>query len=360
METLDEGGQLKGHCQVVGHSKSRPATVLWLSELHTEEKSQWRNQTFVAEFILSGFGAFQELQIVLFLVFLVIYVVTMAGNILIIALVVADRQLHTPMYFFLGNLSCLEICYTSSILPKFLINFMTGNRTISVWGCTMQFYVFASLLGVECCLLTAMSYDRYLAICKPLHYATIMKERLCFSLAGVSWITGFLAMSVMFFLISGLTFCGPNVIEHFFCDLTPIMRIACDETRKVELAATIFSSLFTLPPFVLTLTSYVLIISTILKIPSTTGKKKAFSTCSSHLIVVTIFYATLIIVYVMPKKKALGIINKVCSVFYTVLTPLVNPLVYSLRNQEVRNVLMKSVQKGITFITTQRVQGNAF
>ncbi|XP_053120573.1 olfactory receptor 6F1-like [Hemicordylus capensis] len=316
-----------------------------LKDEEAEVKTKWGNQTLITEFVLLGFGDSQQLQIPLFLVFLVIYIFTMAGNILIIALVVTDRQLHMPMYFFLGNLSCLETCYTSTILPKILASFMTGVRTISVWGCTAQFYVFASLAGVECCLLATMSYDRYLAICKPLHYATIMKERLCFSLAVGSWINGFLAMSVMLYLMSRLSFCGPNEIEHFFCDLMPVIRISCSETQRMELVAVIFSSLFTLPPFLLTLTSYVFIISTILRIPSTTGRKKAFSTCSSHLIVVTIFYGTLIIVYVLPKNKTLIALNKVFSVFYTVLTPLVNPLIYSLRNKEVRGALKRLVQK---------------
>ncbi|XP_067399184.1 olfactory receptor 6B1-like [Emydura macquarii macquarii] len=314
--------------------------------------TEWRNQTTITEFILLGFGGLPALQILLFLLLLVIYVVTMAGNILIIALVVADQHLHTPMYFFLGNLSCLETCYTSTILPRMLASLLTGDRTISVIGCFVQLYFFGSLVGTECYLLTAMSYDRYLAICKPLHYSTHMNERFCFQLAAGSWISTFLVATIIIFLMSQLTFCGPSEIDHFFCDLTPVINLSCGVTRKMELVTFLSSFLFILPPFLLTLTSYVCIINAILRIPSSIGRRKAFSTCSSHLIVVVTFYGTLIIVYISPKTKMLQELNKVFSVFYTVLTPLVNPLIYCLRNKEVMEALRKAARNFMAFMST--------
>ncbi|XP_065270481.1 olfactory receptor 6N1-like isoform X1 [Emys orbicularis] len=308
-----------------------------------------RNQMNITEFILLGFGDLPQLHILLFLVFLVIYAVTVAGNILIIVLVVMDQHLHTPMYFFLGNLSCLETCYTSTILPRVLASLLTGDRTISVTGCIAQLYVFGSLAGTECFLLSVMSYDRYLAICKPLHYAVVMNGRLCLQLVVGLWIGGFMSVSIFIFMISQLTFCGPNEIDHFFCDFRPIIKLSCTDTHMVEVASFISSSIFTLPPFLLTVASYVYIISTILRIPSTTGRQKAFSTCSSHLIVVTIFYGTLIMVYLVSESDALRDLNKVFSVFYGVLTPLLNPLIYSLRNKEVKEALRKALLRFFVF-----------
>ncbi|KAM7150840.1 olfactory receptor 6N1-like [Macrochelys suwanniensis] len=306
------------------------------------------NQTTMTEFILLGFGDLPQLQIFLFLLFLVVYIATMAGNILIVVLVVADQHLHTPMYFFLGNLSCLETSYTSTMLPRVLAGLLTGDRTISVTGCIVQLYFFCSLAGTECCLLSVMSYDRYLAICKPLHYAAVMNGRLCLQLAVGSWIGGFVSVSFLISM-SQITFCGPNEIDHFFCDFNPIIKLSCSDTHWLEVSAIIHSCIFTFPPFLLTLASYVHIINTILRNPSPTGRQKAFSTCSSHLIVVTIFYGTLIIVYLLSDSDALRDLNKVCSVFYGVLTPLVNPLIYSLRNKEVNEALRKALLRFFVF-----------
>ncbi|XP_038226023.2 olfactory receptor 11A1-like [Dermochelys coriacea] len=312
------------------------------------------NQTTITEFILLGFGDLPQLHILLFLLFLVIYIATMAGNILIIALLVTDPHLHTPMYFFLGNLSCLEICYTSTILPRVLASLLTGDRSISVMGCIIQFYFFGSLAGTECLLLSVMSYDRYLAICKPLHYAALMNGRLCLQLVVGLWIGGFMSVSIFIFMLSQLTFCGPNEIDHFFCDFHPITKLSCTDTHIVEVACLISSSIFTLPPFLLTMASYVCIISNILRIPSRTMRQKAFSTCSSHLIVVTVFYGTLTLVYLLLDTDALRDLNKVFSVFYGVLTPLVNPLIYSLRNKEVKKALRKSLLRSFVFFRNSK------
>ncbi|CAM5096031.1 unnamed protein product [Natator depressus] len=308
----------------------------------------WSNKT-ATEFILLGFGDLPELQILLFLLFSVIYILSMVGNILIITLIVTDQHLHTPMYFFLGNLSCLETCYTSTILPRLLASLLTGDRTISVQRCLTQYYLFGLFGATECYLLAAMSYDRYLAICKPLYYGARMNGRFCVLLAAGSWINGFLPVTIITSLMSQLPFCGPGKIDHFFCDLTPVIDLSCSDTRLIKLLGVVLSGVCSLPPSLLTVTSYICIITSILRIPSTTGQQKAFSICSSHLIVITTFYGTLIIVYLLPKTKTLQDLNKVFSIFYTILTPLLNPFIYSLRNKEVKKALRKAVSKFTAF-----------
>ncbi|KAM3823651.1 olfactory receptor 6B1-like [Vipera latastei] len=302
-----------------------------------------QNQTVIKEFILLGFRHLQNIRIILPLAFLIIYIMTIAGNVLIVLLVATDRHLHTPMYFFLGNLSCLESFYSSAILPRMLASFFNGDRSISVNGCFVQHYFFAYLAAVECYLLSAMSYDRYVAICKPLHYVSVMNGKLCLHMAAGSWVTGFIASTITIILMSRLVFCGPNEIDHFFCDTYPIMQLSCSNTLLLKILILTFVSLFTLPPFTLTLLSYTYIISTILKIPSTIGKQKAFSTCSCHLIVVTIYYGSITLAYTLPDSKTLRDWNKLISAFYTIVTPLINPLIYSLRNKEVKDSLQRSI-----------------
>uniref|UniRef100_A0A8C8S0Z3 Olfactory receptor n=1 Tax=Pelusios castaneus TaxID=367368 RepID=A0A8C8S0Z3_9SAUR len=317
---------------------------------------QWKNQTSISKFLLLGFSNLSEVQILLFVLFLVIYIMTIAGNLLILVLVVVDHHLHTPMYFFLANLSFLEICYTTVIAPRLMLaSLLTGDRTISFRGCITQFYVFGSMIATECLLLSVMSYDRYLAICKPLHYAVLMNGRFCIQLTVCSWVSGFLAPLTTMLLMLQLTFCGTNELDHFFCDLNPMLKLACTDTHSLDIAALILCSILTLPPFLLTLTSYVCIITSILRIPSSTGRQKAFSTCSSHLIVVTIFYGTLVIVYLLPNSDALRDLNKMFSIFYGVLTPLVNPLIYSLRNKEVKEALRKAGIRLFVFLLLSRL-----
>ncbi|XP_007443275.1 olfactory receptor 6B1-like [Python bivittatus] len=303
--------------------------------------TQKGNQTIISEFILMGFATFPELQPLLSLFFLMIYLATITGNLLIILLVVSDHHLHKPMYFFLGNLSCLETCYSSIILPKMLANLFDGRKSISFIGCMIQFYLFGSCVCIETYLLAAMSYDRYLAICRPLHYASIMHGKIGVQIMIGVWIGSFLANCLTVSLMGQLSFCGPNVINHYFCDLIPLEKLSCSDTSLIELVTFPMSFIFTVIPFLLTLTSYICIIATILKISSATGKQKAFSTCSSHLMVVCLFYGTLIVVYLLPDTPTLRYLNKVFSVFYTVLTPLINPLIYSVRNQEVRKALRR-------------------
>lgn len=309
------------------------------------QKLEWRNETIITEFILRGFGELQELRILLFVVFLMIYIMTMVGNLTIIILVLTDQHLHTPMYFFLGNLSCLETCYTSTILPRMLVNFLMEKQGVSVNGCIAQLWAFVFLAVTECYLLAAMSYDRYVAICKPLHYSVLMNFKVCLWLVGGSWIGSFVIDTVLLAFILQLSFCGHNVIEHFFCDFIPMMDLACSDASQVKLVSAVLTSISTMPPFILTIASYAHIITAILGIPSTTGRQKAFSTCSSHLIVVTVFYGTLITVYLLQDASELKELNKAFSVFYTILTPLVNPLIYSLRNKEVREAMRRTATK---------------
>lgn len=295
----------------------------------------------VTEFHLLGFGHHPELRIFLFLVFLLIYSIAILGNLFIVVVVISDKHLHTPMYFFLGNLSCVEVWYVSNTLPKALAISLTQENTISFNSCFTQFFSFGFLIGTECCLLSVMSYDRYLAICRLLHYRTVMNNKMCLFLAFVSWMSALLGSAPITVLFVQSAFCGPNEIDHFFCDFIPLVKLLCSDPYTVALLTFLLSFTFTLPPFLLTLSSYVCIILTILRIPSTTGKQKAFSTCSSHLIVVTIFYGSIIIVYQLPNSSTLGDLKKVFYLCNTILTPVFNPLIYSLRNREVKEALKK-------------------
>ncbi|XP_075301647.1 olfactory receptor 5AP2-like [Opisthocomus hoazin] len=284
-------------------------------------EGQRDNQTSPREVLLLGLGNVPELQTLLLLLTVMIYSVTVVGNFLIMVLVVADQHLHTPMYFFLGSLSFLETCYSSTILPRLLASFLTGDRTISAHDYMAQLYFFGSFAATECYLLAAMSYDRYLAICQPLLCVSLMTWKVCLGMSDVSCLVGSLVSAVVTFLLSQLQFCGPQVIDHFFCDFTPLLELCCSDIMVVKLI-TFF--LFILD-IIITLASYVCIIGAILRIPSSMGRQKAFSTCSSHLTVMTVCYGTLIIVYVPLRTAPLRQLNKVFSFFYTVLTPLVTP-----------------------------------
>ncbi|XP_053120555.1 olfactory receptor 11A1-like [Hemicordylus capensis] len=303
--------------------------------------TEWVHLPNNTGFILSGLEKFNEFQSLFVLIFLVVYIVTMAGNILIVVLVILDHHFHTPMYFFLWNLSFLEACCCNNILPKMLAGLLAGDTMISHTSCLTQWYFFGCLGGTECYLLSVMSYDRYLAICKPLHYVTLMNPKTCIYLAVASWLNGFIEISILLVFMTQLVFCGPTKIDHFFCETLTLIKLSCNNKRSVEIMSFILAVIFTLPPFLLTLTSYVCIIAAILKIPSTTGRKKAFSTCSSHLIVVSIFYGSIMFVYMLPKTEALRGLDKVFSLLYTALPPLVNPYIYSLRNKEVKEALRK-------------------
>ncbi|XP_075434302.1 olfactory receptor 11L1-like [Ascaphus truei] len=301
------------------------------------------NQTTVTEFLLLGFQNLQSFNVALFILFLVIYIITLTGNLLIIVLVSNSQSLKSPMYFFLCHLSLSDIVLTTNIAPNMLHVVLNGGGTIHFTGCIMQFYFYGALTTAECLFLTVMSYDRYLAICNPLRYTSIMDFRLCLHLIIWSWLIGFIVSLFLNIQICRLQFCGPHIIDHYFCDLAPLLQLSCSDTSIVELADFIFAIPLTLFPFVFIISTYVFISLTILRIPTTTGKQKAFSTCSSHLTVVGLFYGTLITVYMIPSRGLSFNVNKAISLLYTVGTPFLNPIIYSLRNQEIKLALKKYI-----------------
>ncbi|XP_034502912.1 LOW QUALITY PROTEIN: olfactory receptor 6F1-like [Ailuropoda melanoleuca] len=301
------------------------------------------NQTTVTEFIFLGFSGVLCLWLTLFVVFLTVYLLSLMGNTLIIFIGVLDSTLQTPMYIFSGNLSFLEIWYTTATVPKLLATCLSQVVTISVSGCLTQYYFFFSLGATECILLAVMAYDQYLAICSRLHYSLLMSIPIipmCLQFSAGSWIRGFLSPLLSTILISQLNFCGPQ-INHFFCDSDPVFKLSCSDTFLVEALSYICSSVVILSSFLLTMSSYGHIIVTIMRVPSHESWKKTFSTCTSHLTVVTIYYATIIFAYVRPPAKYSFTIGKVISVFYCVVTPLINPLIYTLRNKDVKKAFRK-------------------
>ncbi|KAM3936727.1 olfactory receptor 6M1-like [Leptodactylus fuscus] len=300
------------------------------------------NQSSATYFFLVGFTISVELQFFLFVFFLAIYLLTITANIAIISLVRVDSRLHTPMYFFLSQLSFLEIWYTSTIAPKLLSN-LAGWKNISFLGCLSQMYFYFSLGSTEFFLLGVMAIDRYLAICNPLRYPSIMNGQVCMQATAACWSVAFLAVFFLVLLISRLTFCQPTIINHFFCDVSPLLKLSCEDTFLEEIVVFLFACSIILTSLLFTVVSYAFILSTIFKIPSTKGRQKAFSTCVSHFTVVTILYGTVIFIYVRPSVSYPMDINKVMGVFNTVVTPLLNPLIYCLRNKEVKEALRKMI-----------------
>ncbi|XP_030042369.1 olfactory receptor 6M1-like [Microcaecilia unicolor] len=304
---------------------------------------QGGNQTNVKEFILRGFTTNGGSPFALFTLFLVIYTLTLIGNITIIMLVWFNASLHKPMYVFLGNLSFVEIWYTTSTVPKMLSGLLSKINSISFNGCFIQFYFFFIFGSAECFLLTIMGYDRYLAICHPLRYNILMSPNKCCFFVSSCWIGAFLWSLFPVILISKLQFCG-NEINHFLCDPGPLLELSCERHHSIEVFITAHIGLFVFITFFFTYISYTFIIRTILRIPSSTGRRKAFSTCASHLIVVTIFYGCAMYIYVRPSGNHLLDIDRVIAVFYTVVTPLLNPVIYTLRNKEVLEVFRKMMR----------------
>ncbi|NXS57209.1 O11L1 protein, partial [Brachypteracias leptosomus] len=301
------------------------------------------NVTAVLEFRLLGFSSNPHSQILLFTVFLVIYILTILGNIIIISVVTLEPQLHAPMYKFLKNLSFLEVCYTTTIVPKMLADLLGKRKSISFSGCMAQLYFFISLGATECYLLSVMAYDRFLAICEPLHYVVTMTPESYTRLAVGSWVTGVITGFLPCLMVSRLSFCSYNLIDHFFCDILPLLKLSCSDTTLAETVIFILSLLVLSSCFLTILVSYLLIVQSILKIPSASGKRITFSTCSSHLMVVTIYYSTMISMYVRPTYNLSSDLSKAVSVLYTVVTPLLNPVIYSFRNKAFKKALGKIV-----------------
>ncbi|XP_038600214.1 olfactory receptor 226-like [Tachyglossus aculeatus] len=298
------------------------------------------NHTRVTEFILLGFPGSVGLRLSLFLLFLLAYLLTVSENLVIITMVQGYRPLHKPMYLFLSNLSFLEMWYVSVTVPKILSALLTPRaHHISFLACMAQLYFFLGLACTECLLLAVMAYDRHVAICHPLRYPAIMGPGLCLRLGAGCWLGGFAVSLGKTFFISRLVYCGPNVLNHFFCDVSPLLNLACTDMSVAELVDFLLALMILLGPLLVTVLSYVSIVAAVLRIPSASGRKKAFSTCASHLAVVIIFYSASLFIYARPRALDSFDYNKLVSVVYTVLTPLLNPIIYCLRNQEVKTAL---------------------
>ncbi|XP_074854707.1 olfactory receptor 5AR1-like [Carettochelys insculpta] len=303
------------------------------------------NHSVVTEFILSGLTDHLELQVPLFSVFLLIYVITLLGNGGMILLITTEPRLHTPMYFFLRNLSFCDLCYASVIAPRMLFNFLTKRKTISYTACAVQIYFFVSFSDIECLLLAAMAYDRYVAICNPLLYRITMCRWRCHQLVAGCYALGLVDSMILTCSTFQLTFCSSNVINYFCCDIPPLLALSCSDTHINEIL--MFSSMcyIVMSSFVIIVLSYIFIISTILQIRSAEGRRKAFSTCTFHLITVGMLHGTLLFIYLRPTSNYSQMTDKVASVFYTAVIPMLNPIVYSLRNTEVKEALRKSISK---------------
>ncbi|XP_048216406.1 olfactory receptor 5AP2 [Perognathus longimembris pacificus] len=309
------------------------------------QEVQGRNQTEVVEFILLGLSDNPDLQGILFALFLSIYLATMVGNLGMIVLIKIDRCLHTPMYFFLSSLSFVDASYSSSVTPKMLVNLMAERKSISFNGCAAQFFFFGSFLGTECFLLAMMAYDRYAAIWNPLLYPVLMSGRTCFFLVATSFLAGFGNAALHTGMTFRLSFCGSNMINHFYCDTPPLLKLSCSDTHINGIVIMVSSSFNVISCVMIVLISYLCILIAILKMPSVEGRHKAFSTCASHLLAVTIFFGTILFMYLRPTSSYSMEQDKVVSVFYTVVIPMLNPLIYSLKNKDVKEALRKILQK---------------
>ncbi|KAM4749385.1 olfactory receptor 9G19-like [Rhinophrynus dorsalis] len=299
------------------------------------------NQTVVKYFYLLGFHDIYNFRSVIFLFVLLIYLLTVTGNLLIVLLVSFSKTLNSPMYFFLSHLSSCDLLLSTVISPYLMSLILTERKTVSFAGCFTQFYFFGASAATECILLSVMSYDRYLAICNPLRYSSLMSFHRCLHLVLCSWVMGFIVTLTTVIRVLGLKFCGPNVIDHFFCDIEPLLQLSCSDTSFVELMNFFAGFPVIFLPLMFIIATYIYIFHTILRIPSTTGRQKTFYTCSSHLVVVSIYYGTLITAYLFHSKERSLNLSKALSFLYTVVTPFLNPIIYSLRNKDIKTVLAK-------------------
>ncbi|XP_072006489.1 olfactory receptor 1500-like [Engystomops pustulosus] len=307
------------------------------------------NLTIVTEFFLKGFQMRKSLRMFLFCLLLVVYCGTICGNLLIIVLVSTSRNLHTPMYFFISQLSVSDILVITDVVPNLLHILLNNGGVVISIACISQLYFFGASEAFECFLLTVMSYDRYVAICNPLHYSTIMTSRHCVKVSILCWMLGYSIILIFIIRTANVIFCGPNIIDHLFCDIVPLLELACSDTFVIHLGIYFMGILVVIIPTTIIVTSYTNIVLAVLRIPTSTGRQKAFSTCSSHLIVVSIFYWTIFSVYIVPTKGQSSTISKILSLFYTVFTPLVNPIIYSLRNKDINKAIQETIHKCNSF-----------
>ncbi|XP_068833429.1 olfactory receptor 1f45-like [Capricornis sumatraensis] len=303
------------------------------------------NQSHITEFLLLGLTSDPKQQVWLFASFLVMYLVNVGGNSVIIAAIRGDVRLHTPMYFFLSNLSFVDICFTNVIVPQMLANMQSKNKKVPFTQCLTQMYFFVACAITDSFLLAAMALDRYVAICHPLHYTTTMNPRRCFQLVTASWLVSHLHSLTHTILMAHLSFCGPNVIHHFFCDVQPLLMLSCSDTSVNELLAFTEGSLVIMSPFIFITVSYVYITRAVLRVPSGRGRYKVFSTCGPHLMVVALYYGTAISVYIRPSSTYSVTKDRVVTVIYTVVIPMLNPFIYSLRNRDMKQALRKLARR---------------
>ncbi|XP_068129445.1 olfactory receptor 10A4-like [Hyperolius riggenbachi] len=303
-----------------------------------------RNLTLITEFLLVGFGEVGDLKFLLFVFLLIIFIMALMGNSLVTVLVVVSSSLHSPMYFFISQMSLSEILFTSNIVPHMLWLVLVGGGKVSTNQCFLQFYLLSVSTVAQCQLLIVMSFDRYVAICKPFHYNMIMTATLQLQIVVLSWSAGFTLSLLPYMFLSKLEFCGPNIINHFFCDIDPVLQLSCSDTSSMQLVTYIMSISAVVWPFLFITSTYISIIHTIQKMTSTVRRQKAFSTCSSHLMVVCLYFGSLATIYIFsPKTSSGGDTNKYLSLLYILVTPVCNPLVYSLRNKDIKSSLIKYV-----------------
>ncbi|XP_008145194.2 olfactory receptor 5D13-like [Eptesicus fuscus] len=307
------------------------------------------NQSAGATFTLLGFSDFPDLQVPLFLVFLIIYMVTVLGNLGMIMIIRTSPQLHTPMYFFLSHLSFVDFCYSTTITPKLLENLVVEERTISFPECIMQFFLACLFAVAETFMLAVMAYDRFVAVCSPLLYTVVMSQKLCASLVAGPYILGIVFSLPLTYFLQALSFCGSNIINNFFCEHSAIVSVSCSDPYISQVLCFAIAILNEVISLVIILTTYVFIVVTVIKMPLASGRKKAFSTCASHLTTITIFHGTFLFLYCVPNSKNSRLIIKVGSVFYTVVIPMLNPLIYSLRNKVVKKSVRKLIHHSIKF-----------
>nr|XP_056706978.1 olfactory receptor 5I1-like isoform X1 [Euleptes europaea] len=306
-----------------------------------------RNETTVTHFVLLGFPSSPTIQVILFLTFLMLYSMVLLGNIGLMILIRTSPQLHTPMYFFLSNLSFVDLCYCSVIVPKMLVNFLAEKKVISYAGCGLQFYFFCTFADTESFILASMAYDRYVAICNPLLYTAMMSPKICILLVALSYLGGTLSALVHTCFAFRLSFCGPNVINHFFCDLPLLLKLSCSDTSLNELLLYTYGSSVEIMSSIIIIISYILIVTSVLTIRSAAARRKTFSTCASHLTSVIIYEGTLLFIYSRPSSWYSPTSDKYISVFYTIFVPVLNPLIYSLRNKDVKDALWKAIDTKI-------------
>ncbi|XP_073498387.1 olfactory receptor 5G3-like [Phyllobates terribilis] len=317
------------------------------------------NQSSATRFMLLGLSDVPYLKVIGVLSFMVIYLITLVANFLLIIVVTINPKLHTPMYFFLTNLSVIDICFSTTVVPKIIKNTLSADKSISLLECAIQMHFHLAFGSTECFILAVMAYDRFVAICKPLHYNTIMSRKMCISLAAASWTSNFIHSIMEVIYTFHMSFCRSNYVNHFFCEVPPFLQMSCSDTWLHELAMYISAGIIVSLSFLLIVISYIHIMSTILKINSSDGRYKALSTCASHIIVVTIYYGTIMILYLRPHSRSVHI-DKSVSVIYSAVTPMLNPIIYSVRNKDVKDTIIRNLIQDVLDLNVLKLKAKGY